>query len=71
MIKLWDTENLPLEDLERVAYATDDNVVVSIKMVRALATRALRMERKHADELGRLNSELDELEARFSEAEDA
>lgn len=42
MLTLWEAKNLPLAEVERSAYATDDRVVVSIKVARALVRRALR-----------------------------
>jgi hypothetical protein len=71
MIKLWDAVNLPLEDLEKLAYSTDDSIVVSIRMVRAVVTRARDAEREHAADLQSLQDKLDDTEARLTELEDA
>jgi hypothetical protein len=70
MIKLWDAENLPLEDFAKLAYATDDSIVVSIKMVRAIADRALKVEREHAADLQHLQNKLDAAEAELCERDD-
>lgn len=70
MIKLWDATNLPLEDFERLAYATDDHIVVSIKMVRAIATRAIAAEREHNKELKELQDKLTLYEVRFAADEE-
>lgn len=70
MIKLWDATNLPLEDFERLAYATDDNIVVSIKMVRAITTRALAAEREHNKAMQELEDKLTQYEVRFAAVEE-
>jgi hypothetical protein len=67
MITLYQVEHLPLEDLERLAYAADDNCPTTIKMVRALAHRAVKARVEDADRIRELEAENTALEVEISE----
>jgi len=70
ILTLFQAEHLPFEDIERLAYACDDNYPVSIKLVRALARRAL--EDREADEkrIQDLENENTALEVQVAELEE-
>jgi hypothetical protein len=70
-ITLFQAEHLPFEDVERLAYACDDNYPVSVKLVRAIAHRAIKAREDDAALIKRLEAENTALEVQIAEMEEA
>lgn len=70
MITLYQVEHLPFEDLEKLAYAADDNCPATIKMVRALAHRAAKSRIEDAERITSLEAENTALQVQIDEMEE-
>lgn len=67
MITLYQIEHLPFEDIERIAYACDDNFAVNIKQIRALAQRAIKARAEDQELIQRLQNENTALQVEIEE----
>lgn len=69
-ITLFQAEHLPFEDIERLAYACDDNYSVSVKLVRAVAHRAVKAREDDVARIRQLENENTALEVQIAELEE-
>jgi hypothetical protein len=67
-ITLYQVEHLPFDEVERIAYACDDNYAVSVKQVRVLAHRAAKAREEDLERIQELENEVTALEVQIMEA---
>lgn len=69
-ITLFQAEHLSFEEIERLAYACDDNYPVSVKLVRAIAHRAVKARESDVARIQQLENENTALEVQIAELEE-
>lgn len=67
-ITLFQVERLAFDEIERLAYACDDNYAVSVKQLRVLAHRAAKAREEDFERIQELEAEVTALEVQIMEA---